>query len=89
MSHDITAKINFSISYSIVSSNYDSDFLRDVSKNYGDEDLLKILNIRADYQINRNHFVEVGYQGRSRESEISDNSDYEKNKFYLGWKLEL
>ena len=89
LNHDITAKINFNISYSIVSSNYDNDFLRDVSQNYGNEDLLKILNIRADYQINRNHFVEVGYQGRSRKSEISDNSDYEKNRLYLGWKLEF
>ncbi|MFL2876549.1 MAG: hypothetical protein ACJZ86_01680 [Pontiellaceae bacterium] len=89
INHDITAKINFNISYSIVSSNYDSDFLRDVSENYGDEDLLKILNIRADYQINRNHFIEVGYQGRSRESEITANTDYEKNRLYLGWKLEL
>tara|TARA_X000000368_G_C23053270_1_gene722549 strand:- start:1853 stop:3037 length:1185 start_codon:yes stop_codon:yes gene_type:complete len=89
VNHDITSKINLGISYSIVSSNYDSDYLRDISANYGSKDLVKILNIRADYQINRNHFFEVGYQGRSRNTEISNNSDYDKNRIYLGWKLQL
>ena len=37
----------------------------------------------------KNHFVEVGYQGRSRTTEIYDNGDYDKNRIYLGWKLQL
>ena len=68
LSHDLTAKINLAISYSYIDANYESDFSkRLLSKSEEDkEDESTVLNIRTEYQINRNHFVEVGYQGRSR-----------------------
>jgi hypothetical protein len=90
LSHDLTAKIDLNASLSYVMSDYESDFLRDIGSTSGEvEDQTTIVNIRADYQINRNHFVEIGYQGRSRNTEISANGDYDKNRIYLGWKLEL
>lgn len=89
LSHDLTAKINLAISFSYIDANYESDFLREVSAEEDKEDQSTVLNIRTEYQINRNHFVEVGYQGRSRTTEISDNGDYDKNRIYLGWKLQL
>ena len=90
LSHDLTSKINLAISYSYIDATYQSDFSRTFVESEEDkEDQSSVLNIRTEYQINRNHFVEVGYQGRSRTTEISTNGDYDKNRFYLGWKLQL
>ena len=89
LSHDLTAKINLNVSFSYVKADYESDFLREITTEYGDEDESTILNIRADYQINRNHFVELGYQGRSRNTEVLADGDYDRNRIYFGWKLQL
>ena len=89
LSHDLTAKINLNVSFSYVKADYESDFLREITTEYGDEDVSTILNIRADYQINRNHFVELGYQGRSRNTEVLADGDYDRNRIYFGWKLQL
>ena len=85
----MTAKINLNVSFSYVKADYESDFLREITTEYGDEDESTILNIRADYQINRNHFVELGYQGRSRNTEVLADGDYDRNRIYFGWKLQL
>lgn len=89
LSHDLTAKINLNVSFSYVKADYESDFLREITTEYGDEEESTILNIRADYQINRNHFVELGYQGRSRNTEVLADGDYDRNRIYFGWKLQL
>ena len=89
LSHDLTAKINLNVSFSYVKADYESDFLREITTTPGDEDESTILNIRADYQINRNHFVELGYQGRSRNTEVLADGDYDRNRIYFGWKLQL
>ena len=68
---------------------YESNYLRDINSPFGREDNSQILNIRAEYKVNKNHFVEMGYQGRSRDTDISNNGDYDRNKLYVGWKLEL
>ena len=89
LSHDLTAKINLNVSFSYVKADYESDFLREITTTPGDEDESTVLNIRADYQINRNHFVELGYQGRSRNTEVLADGDYDRNRIYFGWKLKL
>lgn len=89
LSHDLTAKINLNVSFSYVKADYESDFLREITTTPGDEDESTVLNIRADYQINRNHFVELGYQGRSRNTEVLADGDYDRNRIYFGWKLQL
>ena len=89
LSRDITAKINFGISYSYVRALYESDYLRDTTIDFGRQDKSQILNVRAEYKIDKNHYLEMGYQGRSRDSEISSNGSYDRNRIYFGWKLEL
>ena len=89
MSRQITAKINFGISYSYVRALYESDYLRDINSPFGFEDKSQILNIRAEYKVNKNHYVEMGYQGRSRDTEVSNTGNYDRNRIYVGWKLEL
>ena len=65
-------------------------FLRDRASDYAikpdREDDYVIVNVRSDYKINRNHAVEVGYQGRYREGDLGE---YDRNMFFLGWKLSL
>ena len=64
LSHDLTSKINLAISYSYIDANYQSDFLRTFVESEEDkEDQSSVLNIRTEYQINRNHFVEVELSG--------------------------
>lgn len=87
LTHDLTAKINLAVSVSYILSDFDVDFRRPGGDNNSVEDRSTILNIRSEYRINRNHFVEAGYQGRFRDAEIS--ADYERNRIYLGWKLQL
>jgi len=89
LTRDITAKINFGISYSYVKALYESDYLRDTTIAFGSEDKSQILNVRAEYKIDKNHYLEMGYQGRSRDSEISANGSYDRDRIYFGWKLEL
>jgi len=89
LNRDITAKINLAISYSYVRALYESDYLRDTTLAFGSEDKSQILNVRAEYKIDKNHYLEMGYQGRSRDSEVSYNGSYDRNRIYFGWKLEL
>jgi hypothetical protein len=84
LKHDLTAKVNLAVSISYILSDY--EFKR-VGGNESAEDRSTILNFRSEYRINRNHFVEVGYQGRFRDAKTS--VDYERNRVYLGWKLQL
>jgi hypothetical protein len=88
IAHDLTAKIRIAGSISLVHSEYESDFLRDV--NYGGdpdkEDDSMILSLRTDYKINRNHAVEAGYQGRFREGDLGE---YDRNMLFVGWKLKI
>lgn len=84
LKHDLTAKVNLAISVSYILSDYEFNRL---GNDESAEDRSTIFNFRSEYRINRNHFVEVGYQGRLRDSEIS--ADYERNRIYLGWKLQL
>ena len=89
LNRDITAKINLAVSYSYVRAFYEVDYLRDTTFAFGSEDKSQILNVRAEYKIDKNHYLEMGYQGRSRDSEVSYNGSYDRNRVYFGWKLEL
>jgi hypothetical protein len=85
--HDLTAKIKVAGSLSLVNSVYESDFLRVANPGDQDkEDESVILSLRADYQINRNHAVEAGYQGRFRDGDLGE---YDRNMLFFGWKLKI
>ena len=90
-SHDITAKISLSGSFSYIFSNYDSKYANnpaapDAKDNYF------TLGARGSYQVNRNNFVELGYLFRTRSVSADGGgslSDWDGNRVDLSWRLRL
>jgi hypothetical protein len=91
--HDLTSKIGIASSIAYIFSMYDSDYAyREtffVSPGDGEEHFVRF-NIRATYQINRNNFVEAGYEYNHRDTD-SDflPDDYDRNVVDIGWRLRL
>ena len=87
--HKFTPKMAISCSISKVITNYESEFLRLYSQQSSLEDNNTIINIRGEYNINRNHTLEAGYQNRERNGWDSQNQDYSRNRMYVGWQLNI
>lgn len=88
--HEFTPKIDVAASFSYIFNTYEVDYRRNTgsSELLFEEDTSKSINVRALYQINRNHAAEIGYQWRSRDNGFLD-QEYDRNKFYLGWKYNI
>lgn len=85
--HDVTAKINVASTIAYIFSMYNSDYSR---FGIGDaEDGFLRFNLRASYQINRNNFVEAGYEYSKRSSDSAFLSEYNRNTVDIGWRLRL
>lgn len=85
--HDVTAKINLASTIAYIFSFYDSAYSR-----FGiadAEDGLLRFNLRASYQINRNNFVEAGYEYSKRSTDSNFLSEYTRNTVDIGWRLRL
>ncbi|MCK5676461.1 MAG: outer membrane beta-barrel protein, partial [Verrucomicrobia bacterium] len=86
--HDLTGKITLSGTLSYIFSMYDSAYgnvgLEDAEENY------VRLSLRGSYQINRNNFVDVGYEISQRDSDSPGIlSEYTRNRVDIGWRLRL
>lgn len=90
--HDLTGKISLASSLAYIYSLYDGDYASGVgyAPNPGDanEDYLKF-NLRGSYQINRNNFVDIGYEFTTRSSDSANLQEYDRNRFDIGWRLRL
>ena len=85
--HDLTAKINIASSIAYIFSMYDSEYSR---FGIGDaEEAFVRFNIRGTYQINRNNFLEAGYEYSDRSSDTPFLVEYDRNAFDIGWRLRL
>lgn len=88
--HKFTSRISSALSYSLVDSNYESDFLRNFNPSGAKlNDKNSIINFRTQYKINNNHSLEVGLQLRERNGWNPAAQDYTRNKLYIGWKLNI
>ncbi len=83
--HEITAKIDFASSFSYVRRNYEAEYSRSEAQS-SREDSYYLLNLLATYQINRNHYVEMGVNNTLYDS---TGRDYDRNRVFMGWKLKL
>jgi len=88
--HDLTAKISVASSLSYVMSAYDGS----VYTSFGTigldvEDEWIQWNIRGSYQINRNNFVELGYEFTDRAIDKGVLSEFSRNRVDIGWRLRL
>jgi len=85
--HDLTGAISISSTLSYIFSAYDSKYssygLGDAEENY-----LRFL-LRGSYQINRNNFVDIGYQYAFRDPDSPFLIEYTRNRVDIGWRLRL
>lgn len=83
--HDITGKISLAGTLRYVYANYDSAYS---SFGIGDaeEDFVR-LSLRGSYQINRSHFIDLGYEFSARDSDSVFLQEYDRNRVDLGWRV--
>lgn len=85
--HDLTGKITLSGVLSYIFSMYDSAYgsfgIDDAEENY------IRLSLRGSYQINRNNFIDLGYEISQRDSDSPGLSEYTRNRADIGWRLRL
>jgi hypothetical protein len=87
--HDLTAKINIASSIAYIFSKYDSDYTYRGLKQDAEDDFLRF-DIRGTYQINRNNFIEAGYEYSKRwVDKVSYLPEYDRNSVDIGWRLRL
>jgi len=86
--HDLTAKITLAAAVSYIKGFYESEFVTAQGASLADaEDNYVSFNVRCSYQINRNNFVELGYEYEDRFS--SDFSEWDRNRVEAGWRVRL
>lgn len=85
--HDLTAKINIAGSIAYILSQFDSAYSR-FGIGDAEEDFVRI-NIRATYQLNRNNFIEAGYEFTDKSNDTAFLTEYDRNSFDIGWRLRL
>jgi hypothetical protein len=86
--HDVTAKISLAGSLSYIYSNYKSDY--STYNNSSDaKDSLVTVGLRANYQLNRNNFLELGYVYQTRVVSEGNFSEWDSNQIDCGWRLRL
>lgn len=84
--HDLTGKISVSSSLSYIYSLYDTDYARVGAPGDAKDNYFKF-SLRGSYQINRNNFVDAGYEYSDRWTD--DFTEYDRNRIDIGWRLRL
>jgi hypothetical protein len=87
-SHDLTAKISLFLSGSYQNSAYKGNQSVDksVSNSDGTEDVVQVA-ARASYKVNRNNWLEAGYQYLNVNSDVRP--DYDRTRLSVGWRMTL
>jgi hypothetical protein len=105
LAHDITARVSCYISGVYTISDYDSeqlpaDYRQEgivVNEETGQaimpyedgaEDVYQ-LSARITYQVNRQNWLEAGWQYSQLDSELERREEFERNRFHVGWKVRL
>ena len=88
VAHDITAKLNAYASSAISLSAYEADYALDDDL-YDEDENSFLVSLRLAYRLNRNNWLEVGYQFVKLDSDIRNRESYERNRVDIGWKIQL
>lgn len=83
--HDLTGKISLSGTLSYIMAYYDSAYARVVLPD-AEEDFIRV-SLRGSYQINRNNFVDLGYEYSDRDSDSILLQAYTRNRIDFGWRV--
>ncbi len=84
--HAVTAKISVVGTASYIQSDYDADSSTVAAD--AEDDWVQF-SVRGSYEINRNNFVELGYEFTDRSTDVGTLSDFDRNRIDLGWRLRL
>lgn len=88
--HDITAKISIASSLSYIMSTYDGSVsINGATFGLDSEDEFLKWNVRGSYQVNRNNFIELGYEFTDRTVDTGVLPEWQRNRFDIGWRLRL
>ena len=83
--HDLTGKISLTGTLAYIFSMYDSEYtslgLPDAEEKY------IRLGLRGSYQINRNNFLDLGYEFTQRDTGQYGALEYTRNRCDFGWRL--
>ncbi|RKX43417.1 MAG: hypothetical protein DRP64_08260 [Verrucomicrobia bacterium] len=86
--HDLTGKISISAALSYIFSAYDGAYAQAGAPGDAEEDFIS-LSLRGSYQINRNNFLDLGYEFTQRATDSVFLQEYNRNRFDFGWRLRL
>ncbi|MCF7848845.1 MAG: outer membrane beta-barrel protein [Kiritimatiellales bacterium] len=85
--HEFTGRITGVAAVGYTLSQYEADSAVVGSAQMdNDEDYFRF-STRLSYQINRIHFVDVGYEYSTRDSDIY--TDWDRNRYDIGWRFKL
>ena len=88
--HDLTGKISLSSSLSYTYSLYDGDYESEYGNNSNIGDAKEnyfTFSLRGSYQLNRNNFLDAGYQFSTRSSDSDILTEFDRNLVDIGWRL--
>ncbi len=88
VAHDFTAKLNFYVSGAYSLNSYEQDYALDESLPDADENSF-LVSMRLAYRVNRINWIEAGWQYVQLDSDIETRESYERNRFDIGWKIQL
>ncbi len=85
--HDLSSKFSVASSVSFIMSAYDGDTAVGGVRPDVNDDFFQF-NLRGSYQINRNNFLEIGYEYTDRSTNRLL-ADFDRNRVDIGWRLKL
>ena len=92
ITHDLNARLTLNLSAQAFNSEYSVDEATDAfdpaTDQAGTEDVLR-LSARLSYKLNQTNWLEAGWQYAELDSEVRSESNYERNRLHLGWKIHL
>ena len=86
--HDFTAKLSAYASAAYTLNSYDADYAMAEGLEDGDEKAY-LFSARVSYRLNRINWLEAGWQFIKLDSELPNRESYERNRFDIGWKIQL
>ena len=88
LAHDFTAKWSFYVSGAYTLSGYEADYALDAGLEDADEESF-LVSARVTYRVNRINWLEAGWQYVELDSDVANRVSYDRNRFDVGWKIQL
>ena len=92
ITHDLNARLTVNLSAQAFNSDYSVEeataAFDPATDQAGTEDVLR-LSARVSYKLNQTNWLEAGWQYAELDSDVRSESNYERNRVQVGWKIHL